>query len=478
MRPLLFILSYLILAPVCAGAQPWSDPHIASEGKYHPRHEFVSFTTRPMAEKGDVKLSPHYLPLTSWDIVKEKVDNPKGGNSASLDGLIPPQLPAGIAMTKYRTILDVPYLWLDRDVFLHVEGLGQAHALYINDKKVGYSEDGRTPAEYKISGFVTNGLNAIRLEVYDYSTGSWLENAIPLTTFDKTGNIYVYSQPKIRIDDFAVTTKYDDEGKNAMVYVTAVLSNSYRSPEKAEFLYDIFMADGTRHMTEAAEVEIPGESTLRVSFMTYVYPSAQKRWSPETPYLYDMLLFMRLGQRTIEYIPFKFGLNETQLRDGQLYINRKPANLNAVNYNAAANEAQTRKEMLALKKQKFNTICVDYPQPRWFYELCDSIGFYVIDQANNNSGYRTADRSVGGSTANNKDFLSGYIDRVSNMQGRSKNYTSVIATSMGGESGNGYNMYKAYEHLKAIDSLHVVTYRDPQGEWNCDIPFPAAANSK
>lgn len=85
---------------------------------------------------------------------------------------------------------------------------------------------------------------------------------------------------------------------------------------------------------------------------------------------------------------------------------------------------------------------------------------------------------MGGSVANDPAFLPQFIDRVAGMQGRSKNYTSVIALSMGGMSGNGYNMYKAYQWLKGADSLHHVTYRDVQGEWNSDFPFPQVRDAK
>lgn len=98
----------------------------------------------------------------------------------------------------------------------------------------------------------------------------------------------------------------------------------------------------------------------------------------------------------------------------------------------------------------------------------------MIDQANINSGYRKDDRNVGGAVANDPRFLPDFIDRVAYMRGRSKNYTSLIALSMGGESGNGYNFYKAYQWLKGADTLHPVTYRDVQGEWNSDFSFPGA----
>ena len=40
------------------------------------------------------------------------------------------------------------------------------------------------------------------------------------------------------------------------------------------------------------------------------------------------------------------------------------------------------------------------------------------------------------------------------------------------------NMYKAYQWLKAADSLHLVTYRDAQGQWNSDFDFPATRDGR
>lgn len=147
-----------------------------------------------------------------------------------------------------------------------------------------------------------------------------------------------------------------------------------------------------------------------------------------------MMLYVRRDGRITEYIPFKFGFNITELEDGVLVINGRKAELNIAAYNAAADEAATASELRSLKQQKYNTVCVSYPQPRWFYELCDKIGIYVIDQANINSGYRKDDRNVGGAVANDPRFLPDFIDRVAYMRGRSKNYTSLIALSMGAKA--------------------------------------------
>jgi beta-galactosidase len=39
----------------------------------------------------------------------------------------------------------------------------------------------------------------------------------------------------------------------------------------------------------------------------------------------------------------------------------------------------------------------------------------------------------------------------------------------GDESGNGYNMYKAYEWLKSVEKERPVIYMGTEGEWNTDL---------
>lgn len=454
----------------------WLDPTVASYGKYHPRSEFVGYNTRLTAEAADLNLVPFYEVLADWDAEKVVTQNPNAAKNHT--PLAPPEVPSEIMVTKYRTIIDIPFLWLDRDIFLHVERTGGAHAVYMNDRLVGYSDDSRTPAEYYIWPTAKDGINTIRIEVYSSSAGSYMETLVPQLPEGSLGLAYVYSQPKLRIDDFVVTAGLDSIGKDGVLYIDAVLANSYNYADTVIFGYDIYRPDGKLHTYNKLEVVVPGQGMEKVKFKEAVWPSFLKMWSPASPNLYTITLYTEKGGRKTEYIVHKIGFKETEIREGELYIDRKTAQLNAVNYNAAADPRTTEQDLNALKKGGFNTICVNYPQPRWFYELCDKAGFYVIDQANNNSGYRTSDRNVGGNLANNRDYLNSFVDRVLYMQGRSKNYTSVIATSLGGDNGNGYNLYKAFQHLNSADTLHPVTYRDPQGEWNTRFKFPVTRNAE
>lgn len=138
-------------------------------------------------------------------------------------------------------------------------------------------------------------------------------------------------------------------------------------------------------------------------------------------------------------------------------------------YNAAADPETTLTELKALKAQGKNTVCPDFPQPAWFYELCDRTGLYVIDRAAIDAPERRDDRRVGGTPSNDPALADEYLERVRAMYYRSRNFTCVVAYDLGSPSGNGYNMYKAYEWLRSVEPSRPVIYGDADGEWNTDL---------
>jgi len=90
-------------------------------------------------------------------------------------------------------------------------------------------------------------------------------------------------------------------------------------------------------------------------------------------------------------------------------------------------------------------------------------------RANIDAPERSGDRTVGGTPSNDPAFADEYLERVKAMYYRSRNFTCIVAYSLGGPSGNGYNMYKAYQWLKSVEKSRPVIYADADGEWNTDL---------
>ena len=51
---------------------------------------------------------------------------------------------------------------------------------------------------------------------------------------------------------------------------------------------------------------------------------------------------------------------------------------------------------------------------------------------------------------------------------RSRNHSCIVGFMLGGQAGNGYNMYKAYEYLTSVETRRPVIYEAAEGEWNSD----------
>ena len=75
---------------------------------------------------------------------------------------------------SYRREFEVPGNWSGRETRIVFDGVDSAFYLWVNGKKVGYSQDSRTPAEFDITDFVRRGENLLAVEVYRYSDGSYL----------------------------------------------------------------------------------------------------------------------------------------------------------------------------------------------------------------------------------------------------------------------------------------------------------------
>ena len=180
------------------------------------------------------------------------------------------------------------------------------------------------------------------------------------------------------------------------------------------------------------------------------------------------MLYVKRNGLIYEYIPFKCGFGRTEYIDGKIVRFDEPVNLVRRRYNAAATKSETAAEMTALKREGANLLIVDYPQPEWFYSLCDKMGMYVIDRVNINAPKASTNRKVGGTPSNEPALCNEYIERAKAMYFRSRNHTCIIGFMLGGQAGNGYNMYKAYEYLTSVESRRPVIYEASEGEWNSD----------
>ena len=328
--------------------------------------------------------------------------------------------------------------------------------------------DPLTPAEFDLTPYVRQGVNSFRVLMHARRLaidGQGVQRPL----FE---NSYLYYQNRRSIADFEIALVPDTLGREfGMLDLKIIACNAYNYDEPVTVGYDIYSPDGKLQEFNMTEITIPGRSTDTVRYTPLIYHTYEHRWEAgsKNPPLYSVMLFTRRNGVYKEYMPLKIGFGKTELIDGRLMRLGKELRLVKAQYNAAADRKTTLSELKALKAKGNNTICPSYPQPVWFYELCDQLGLYVIDRAAIDAPEKRDDRRVGGTPSNDPRLVDEYIERIKSMYYRSRNFTCVVAYDLGCPSGNGYNMYKAYEWLKSVEKSRPVIYSDADGEWNSDL---------
>ncbi|MBV8859520.1 MAG: DUF4981 domain-containing protein [Acidobacteria bacterium] len=110
-----------------------------------------------------------------------------------------------------------------------------------------------------------------------------------------------------------------------------------------------------------------------------------------------------------------------------------------------------------MKQHNLNAVRTShYPNvPEW-YELCDRLGLYVLDEANIEShGYGANEEQR---ISNSEDFTAAHVARVSGTIERDKNHPSVFIFSLGNEAGVGRNHAASREWAKSHYPEFIITY--------------------
>ena len=358
----------------------------------------------------------------------------------------------------------------DYNLFLHIENAGMAYTLFINNEPIAEVDDHITPADFLISPYMRQGVNEIMVGVRQTRTPQLQENIIQ-PEFPQFENSYMFAQRRLSVRDFNIVLEPDSSRQYAKLKLDVIVANDFNFKETIQVGFDIYDPKGKLKEYSVNELEVEGRSLDTLHFNPDVYHTYNFKWGDGQRPLYDVMIYIKRNGMLWEYIPLKVGFGKTEYRnkkyfrfDQVLHIQKK------VHFNADADRHKTFVAIEQLKLRGYNTLCPDYPQPKWFYDMCDKAGMFVIERMNLNSPTNSNIRTVGGTPANDPEMLEEYMTRVKAMYYRSRNHSCIIAYSLGGEnSGNGYNMYKVYEWIKSVETQRPVFYEGAEGEWNTDL---------
>ena len=387
---------------------------------------------------------------------------------------------------QYRRTFTLPDSWfatvsdgsplVSGQTFLRFEGVMSAFYVWVNGQRVGYSQGSMEPSEFNVTPYIKKGKNQIAVEVYKYSDGSYLEDQ----DFWRFGGIHrdvlLYHTPNVRLRDVAVRASmdgvlqinpqfsvYNGETGDGYRLVATLLDGS------ATVCRDSLSTDEVLDLAhKAARMNewYPQRGHRKFNRMEMKVTNP-KLWSCEQPHLYTLLMELKGSDgQTVERVSQQVGFRTINIKGGQLLINGQPIKIRGVNrhehdpYTARVmTEERMLQDLRLMKEANINAVrLAHYPNcPRW-YELCDSMGMYVMDEADCET------HGLRGTLASTPDWGDAFLDRAIRMAERDKNHPSIIFWSLGNESGYGPNQAAMSAWLHEFDPTRPVHYEGAQGD--------------
>lgn len=398
----------------------------------------------------------------------------------------PPFIPHNINNNgSYKREFEVPENWTGKDIYLHFEGVSGAMYVWVNGKKVGYNEDSKTPAEFKINNYLKKGTNTVAVQVLRWSDGSYLEDQDFWRITGIERDVYIYATNKVTLRDFRVIADLENEYKDGIFNLSLQIENSSKADSNTSL--SIKLLDGEKDLFSDTKNIVAKTGKNTINFSTKL--SNVKTWNAENPNLYTLLITLNdKNGKVTEATSIKVGFRNVTIKNNQFLVNGKPVLIKGVNMHDHSDteghvisEALTLKDMQVMKQNNINAIrCSHYPKNSFFYRLCDKYGFYVIDEANiETHGMGTTNQGLDVNKSKQKihpaylpQWKATHLDRTIKMFERDKNHPSIVTWSLGNEAGNGENFFATYKWLKEHDTTRPTQYEGASGYANTDIQAP------
>ncbi len=483
----------------------WENPEVFQINKENPRASFVPYLNKQSAAKEELFSSQLVLSLNGvWDFhlsktpperpfyffkndynIKDwdKIEVPSNWEVKGYDIPIytnvkyphentPPSIqkhynPVG----SYKRVFKIPEAWVDKEIFLHFGAVSSAFYVWVNEQKVGYSEDSKTPAEFNITPYLNNGKNTIAVEVYRWSDASYLEDQDFWSLSGITRDVYLLARNQQHIRDFRVIADLDKTYKTGLFDLFLELASITEIDVHAELFFN---GEEVKTFSSTETTLVHFEITLE----------NVNTWTAETPHLYELYITLKKENEILEVIRQDVGFRKIEIADNKVLLNGEYIYFKGVNlheHNELTGHVQDRETMLKdielLRRYNLNAVRTShYPQPEEWYKLCNKYGIYLVDEANIESHEMGAthqdpfDKSK--HIAYQPEWAPAHSYRIRNMYERDKNQPSVLIWSMGNECGNGQVFFDEYDYLKSTDSTRLVQFEQAESPLNSDIFCP------
>jgi beta-galactosidase len=350
------------------------------------------------------------------------------------------------ASAFYRHWFKVPAAWHDRRVFVQFEGVQNGAELFCNGQPVSlteaswgrtnYHEGGWLPFQAELTDLVKLGAeNLLAVRVTKNTRSADLDSGDYFFLGGLHRSVTLFSVPKTHFEDLTIQTKVLPDATASLRVGVSVTGASPASCVVSTRLEDDPPLEAA--VTTAGSAEL---------VQAVPHP---RLWSAEHPNLYRLSVQLKdRSGKVVETLTRRVGIREVSIENGIFCVNHVPVKLTGIcrhdlsaDLGTAANEELWRKDITLAKAANVNAIRTShYPYGPGFYDLCDELGIYVMDEL-----------PYCWSPNNNAVLMPAYTQRARETVRRDKNHACVLLWAIGNEGVGGTNFQVVADLVKQLD---------------------------
>ena len=377
---------------------------------------------------------------------------------------VPPQVPEENPTGLYRTGFSVPRAWSKRRVLLHVGAADSVLHVWVNGRPIGISKDSRLEATFDVTDAVAVGRNTLALMVVRWSDASYVEDQDQWWHAGIGRSVRLTSTDHVWIEDVHARPSWDQRRGVGSLHVRTEIGFSGRPERGCTVRAQLETMRGRKIGKPLAGVVPTDRRAYLFSGHVVEVESADlevEPWSSELPSRYRLVVTLCDADGVErEVTACTVGFRSIEIRDRELLINDRPVLIRGINRHdfdpdtgRVVTVDQMRADLVTMKQHGFNAVRTSHaPNDPVFYDLCDELGLYVVDEANFESHAFIL------SLCHDPRYGAALLDRGRRMVMRDKNHPSIILWSLGNESGYGAHHEALAGWIRAYDPTRPLHY--------------------
>lgn len=346
----------------------------------------------------------------------------------------------------YRKTFTLPLSDKSKNIFIDFDGVYRNSEVFINGQSLGKRPNGYISFRYDLTPYLKFGKEqnviAVRVDNSDQPNSRWYSGS------GIYRNVWLVKTGSIHVDQwgtYITTPSVTDQSASVKIKTTITGSNT-----TCTITTSVFTKEGKLIATADSKITSPAKGAEAEQQFVIPLPVL---WSIENPYLYKAVTKIVTAGKVMDEYSTTFGIRIFKFdADKGFFLNNKPLKIIGVcNHHdlgclgAAINTRALERQLQLMKGMGINGIRTSHnpPAPE-LLELCDKMGFIVMDEAFDMWKRKKTDHDY--SQYFDEWFKKDLTDQVK----RDRNHPSVFIWSVGNEIPEQWGNEAEYPAIKAL----------------------------